>query len=287
MLDAAQELARIDDAAKAVQERLARSGRALVDPNGPPPILVVAGSGLGALAGRVQDALEVPYTELRHFPASTVVGHSGKLVFGRVGGVPAVVMSGRKHLYEGAPATTVVLPLRALVRAGVRTIVLSNAAGALNPRFDVGDLMLISDHVNWQFQNPLVGPNLDAMGPRFPDMSEPYSRELRDVARSVAAQAGLPIREGVYWGNLGPTYETAAEVHMLRLFADVVGMSTVLETIAAIHAGARVLGITVVTNHLVNKTGPVTHDEVMETGRVVGDRFCRFVEALMPRLQEA
>jgi len=250
-----------------------------------PPVLVVAGSGLGGFAGTLSGSREVSYDDLMHFPASTVVGHAGKLVKGSCAGREVLVMNGRKHLYEGVPPQTAVLPLRSLLAGGVRTVILSNAAGGLNVKFAVGDLMLISDQINWQFQNPLIGPNNAALGPRFPDMSTAYDPGLRALARETAMESGIVLREGVYWSNLGPTYETQAEVQMLRQFADAVGMSTAPETIAAVHAGARVLGISLITNSLVHRTDAVTtHDEVMETGRVAGETFARLVTALIGKL---
>lgn len=250
-----------------------------------PPILVVAGSGLGSFAATLKDPRSVSYAELRHFPVSTVVGHAGALVRGACSGKPILVMNGRKHLYEGVEAQTAVLPLRALLRAGVKTVILSNAAGGLNVKFEVGDLMLITDHVNNMYRNPLIGPNLDALGARFPDMSEPYSRLLQSVARDAAIEQGIVLREGVYVGNLGPTYETQAEVQVLRQIADAVGMSTVPETTVAIHAGARVLGISLITNSLVQRTDTVTtHEEVMETGRRSAETFSRLVTAIVGKL---
>ncbi len=249
-----------------------------------PDTLVIAGSGLGSFASRVRGGTTVGYGDLPHFPVSTVVGHAGTLVVGEVAGRRIAIMNGRKHLYEGVDANVSVHPLRSLLRAGVRTVIVSNAAGGLNPAFDVGDLCLLSDHVNGMFRNPLLGPNIDSMGPRFPDMSEPYSRELRALAREVARELGITLREGVYWGGTGPSYETRAEVQMLRQFADVVGMSTVPEVIVAVHAGARVLGISVVTNSLVKSTGPTTHEEVVEVGKVSGERFGDLVEGVLKRL---
>lgn len=267
--------ARIGEAAEAVSSRLAPV----------PPILIVAGSGLGGFAATLEGAAEVPYTELPHFPASTVVGHAGKLVKGKCRGRDVLVMSGRKHLYEGVDSTEATLPLRALLAAGVKTVILSNAAGALNVRFDVGDLMLITDHINNMYRNPLIGPNLDGLGPRFPDMSEPYSRRLQALARGVALEEGIPLREGVYIANMGPSYETQAEVQMLRQFGDVVGMSTVPEDLVAVHGGAEVLGISLVSNSLVRRTDVVTtHDEVMEAGREAAGKFNRLVGGLVERL---
>jgi len=265
----------LDEAAASVREKLGEI----------PSILVVAGSGLGGFAGTLDDAQEVSYTELKHFPASTVVGHAGKLVKGKCAGKPIIVMSGRKHLYEGVEAHEAVRALRALIHGGVKTVILSNAAGGMNMQFQVGDLMLISDHINNMNRNPLLGPNLDELGPRFPDMSNPYDRDLRQVAREAALSQGITLREGVYLGNLGPTYETQAEVRMWRQFADAVGMSTVPENLAAVHAGARVLGISLITNSLVHSTDKeTTHEEVMETGRQAGEKFNHLVTEIIRRL---
>jgi purine-nucleoside phosphorylase len=276
MMTASSDLLQMtDDAAASVKEALGDV----------PPVLVVTGSGLGPFASTVENAVKVGYEKLRHFPVSTVVGHAGNLVKGTLGGKPLLVMSGRKHLYEGVDVTVATLPLRALLRAGVKTVILSNAAGGLNPRFDVGNLMLITDHVNFQFRNPLIGKNIDEMGPRFPDMSEPYSRELQKLARDTAQELGLLLREGVYVAGLGPSYETYAEVDMFRSFADAVGMSTVPETTLAVHAGARVLGISLITNSLVKRThAQVTHEEVMETAREASDRFCKLVGKIIQKL---
>ncbi len=250
-----------------------------------PTTLVVAGSGLGGFAKTLANPVTIGYGDLKHFPVSTVVGHAGTLVKGLCAGKPILVMNGRKHLYEGVDVNVAVLPLRALLRAGVKTVILSNAAGGLNVKFNVGDLMLITDHVNNMYRNPLIGPNLDEVGPRFPDMSEPYSRELQALARAVALDLGVTLREGVYVGNLGPSYETQAEVQVLRTFADAVGMSTVPETTVAVHAGARVLGISLISNSLVLRTdAKTTHEEVMEAGKAAGDTFCRLVTGIMSRL---
>jgi len=250
-----------------------------------PSVLVVAGSGLGGFAGSLSGSKEVSYEDLRHFPASTVSGHAGKLVKGLCAGREILVMNGRKHLYEGVEAKVAAGPLMALLAGGVKTVILSNAAGGLNVKFAVGDLMLISDQINFQFCNPLIGSNNEALGPRFPDMSAAYDPELRALARQAAADHGIALREGVYWSNLGPTYETQAEVQMLRQFADAVGMSTAIETIAAVHAGARVLGISLITNSLVQRTDAVTtHEEVMETGRHAGETFTRLVTAIVAKL---
>lgn len=267
-------LPRMDESAAALRARFGTV----------PDTLVIAGSGLGSFARRARNATTVGYGDLPHFPVSTVVGHAGTLVVGEIGGRRICVMNGRKHLYEGVDSSIAVHPLRSLLRAGVRTVIVSNAAGGLNPAFDVGDLCLLSDHINGMFRNPLIGPNIDAMGPRFPDMSEPYSRELRALAREVARELGITLREGVYWAGTGPSYETRAEVQMLRQFADVVGMSTAPEVLVAVQAGARVLGISVVTNSLVKSSGPTTHEEVVEVGKVSGERFSDLVEGVLKRL---
>lgn len=273
--DAAQHQQLIDEAAQGIRTRLGDV----------PEILVVAGSGLGSLAQRLDKQGEADYGTLRHFPTSTVVGHQGRLVWGGLGGKRVLVMSGRKHVYEGVDIRLTVLPVRALVRAGVRTVILSNAAGSMNRFILPGSLMLITDHVALQFRNPLIGANLDEMGERFPDMSAPYDPELLDVARRAALELGIDLKEGTYLALTGPTYETQAEVGMYRQFGDAVGMSTVPETIAALHAGARVLGISAITNsHVMRVQQATTHDEVLEVGRQVGDKFCRLVEGIVERL---
>ena len=250
-----------------------------------PPILIVTGSGLGPFASTVENPVKVGYGDLKHFPISTVVGHAGNLVKGTVGGKPVIVMSGRKHLYEGVDVTVATLPLRALLAAGVKYVLLSNAAGALNPTFQVGDLMLITDHVNNMFRNPLIGPNIAEMGPRFPDMSEPYCRTLQKHAREVALEQKMVLREGVYVGNLGPSYETRAEVQMLRQWADAVGMSTVPETTLAVHAGAKVLGISLISNSLVGQSSvEVTHQEVLDAADKAAGRFCRLIAGIVGKL---
>ncbi|MDK2971518.1 MAG: purine-nucleoside phosphorylase [Candidatus Sumerlaeota bacterium] len=272
--NATEHQALIDEAAETLRARIGTV----------PEVLVVAGSGLGGLTAKVQDAQSVSYEELKHFPQSTVVGHAGKLVWGKLGGKPAVVMSGRKHVYEGVDVRQTIVPLRALLRAGVKTVLLSNAAGSMNRFILPGDLMLITDHINFQFRAPLEGPNLSEMGPRFPDVSAPYDPGLCDLARQAALDLGVSLKEGVYVALTGPTYETQAEVGMYKQFADAVGMSTVPETLAAAHAGARVLAISAITNsHVQRKLAVTTHEEVIETGKQVGDAFCRLVEEIIRR----
>ncbi len=235
-----------------------------------PAIGVVLGSGLGAFADALEDAVAVPFGEIPHFPASTVVGHGGALVVGRSRGVPVAVMKGRVHFYEGYRLDEVVFPVRALGRLGVETLVLTNAAGAINAAFAPGDLMVIEDHVNL-LGNPLLGPNEEALGPRFPDMSECYDRGLRDVAETACRAASVRCHRGVYLALTGPSYETPAEIRMLRtLGADAVGMSTVPEVIAARHMGLRVVGLSCLTNMAAGVTDrKLDHREVLETGERV------------------
>jgi purine-nucleoside phosphorylase len=235
-----------------------------------PAIGVVLGSGLGAFADELEDAVAVPFAEIPHFPASTVVGHSGALVVGRSRGVPVAVLKGRVHFYEGYGLDQVVFPVRVLGRLGVKTLVITNAAGAINPSFAPGDLMVIEDHVNL-LGNPLLGPNEEALGPRFPDMSEAYDRGLRDVAESACRAASIRCHRGVYVSLTGPSYETPAEIRMFRTMgADAVGMSTVPEVIAARHMGIRVAGLSCLTNMAAGVTDrKLDHREVLETGERV------------------
>jgi purine-nucleoside phosphorylase len=250
-------LARLDEAAAAVRARATLR----------PSVGVVLGSGLGAFADALEDAVTVPFGDIPHFPNATVAGHSGALVLGRSRGVPVAVMNGRVHFYEGHRLDEVVFPVRVLGRLGVRTLVLTNAAGAINPAFTPGDLMVIEDHLNL-LGNPLLGPNEDALGPRFPDMSEGYDRLLRDVAEGACREVGVRCHRGVYVSLPGPSYETPAEIRMFRTMgADAVGMSTVPEAIAARHMGMRVLGLSCLTNMAAGVSDrKLDHSEVLETG---------------------
>ena len=251
-----------------------------------PRVGVVLGSGLGGFASRLADRLEIPYSAIPHWPVSTAEGHAGRLVLGRLGELPVAVMAGRAHLYEGYRPDQVVFGVRVLGRLGVRALVLTNAAGGINPAFQRGLLVLISDHINLQGANPLVGPNEESLGPRFPDMTEAYSARLRQIARETAAELGIPVAEGVYAAMLGPSYETPAEIRFLRTIgADLVGMSTVPEVIAARHMGIPVLAISCVTNMAAGLApGPLSHREVLETGEMVRDRLSRLLEVLLPRI---
>jgi purine-nucleoside phosphorylase len=247
-----------------------------------PRVAVVLGSGLGALADDLADRNAVPYATIPGMPVSKVAGHAGNLVFGRIETTPIVAMQGRVHLYEGHPACDVVFGARLMIALGAQSVIITNAAGGIDASFTPGDLMIIDDHLNLTATSCLVGANDESMGPRFPDMTQAYDRELRERAEDVAKKLGFEIRHGVYAGLLGPTYETPAEVRMLRtLGANAVGMSTVLETIAARHMGARVLGISCITNLAAGLgSGELTHDEVKETADRVRDRFVGLVRGV-------
>jgi purine-nucleoside phosphorylase len=254
-----------------------------------PTVGVVLGSGLGAFADVLTERTDIPYSEISGWPGSTAVGHAGKLVFGKIGDASVVVMAGRAHLYEGYSPAQVTYGVRVLGSLGVRSMVFTNAAGGINLALERGGLVLISDHINLQGVNPLVGPNDDSLGPRFPDMSEAYPKACRQIAKDVATKLCIPISEGVYVAMLGPSYETPAEIRFLRTIgADVVGMSTVLETIAANHMGIKVIGISCVTNMAagVIPDSKLVHEEVLEAGAAVRDTLVRFLEALVPRLAE-
>jgi purine-nucleoside phosphorylase len=252
-----------------------------------PKVGVVLGSGLGAFADELSERTDIPYGEIPGWPGSTAVGHAGKLVIGKLGGLPVAVMAGRAHLYEGYSPVQVTFGVRVLHSLGVRSVVFTNAAGGINLALERGGLVLISDHINLQGVNPLTGPNDDSLGPRFPDMSEAYPLAYREIAKKVAAEVGVPITEGVYAAMPGPSYETPAEIRYLRTIgADVVGMSTVLEAIAANHMGMKVLGISCVTNMAagVVAQSKINHEEVLETGIMVRDTLVHFLNALLPRL---
>jgi purine-nucleoside phosphorylase len=247
-----------------------------------PEIAIVLGSGLGQLAGRLEGARRIPYAEIAGFPRTTVVGHQGELVAGTLGGTPLLVQSGRFHLYEGHAAETVALPVRAMAALGIRTLILTNAAGGIRRTFSRGALMMIAEHVNLTFRNPLIGPVLPGEE-RFPDMSEPYDRALRALAREVARERSIALEEGIYMQLLGPSYETPAEVRMAeRLGADAVGMSTAVEVIAARARGMRCLAFSTITNPAAGITGErLSHAEVMEVAaRVAGD-LERLVEGIV------
>jgi len=246
-----------------------------------PVIGLVLGSGMGALAGRFEGAVSIAYEQIPEFAAASVAGHAGQLVVGTLGGVPVAAMQGRVHAYEGWSAEEVTFGVRLLAATGVRALLLTNAAGAVNPGFAAGQLVRITDHLNLTGLNPLTGPNDDRIGPRFLDMTEPYDPRLGALLDASAARLGIPLGAGVYAGLAGPSYETPAEVRMLRtLGADLVGMSTVLEVIAARHAGLRVSAISLVTNLAAGLAGkPLSHADVLAAGESALDRIARLATA--------
>lgn len=258
-----------------------------------PKIALVLGSGLGAFADSLADATRVPYAEIPAFPQSTAIGHAGRMVIGNVIGnadaVPVAAMQGRVHLYEGYSAREITFPIRVLARMGIQAVILTNAAGGINLGYSQGALVLIRDHINLQGANPLVGPNDDRFGVRFPDMSQAYDRSYREIAREESTRLGTTLHEGVYAGLLGPSYETPAEIEYLRrIGADLVGMSTVAEVIAARHTGIKVLAISCVTNMaagILDK--PLSHAEVMETGERVKTTFETLLRAVLPRVAKS
>jgi purine-nucleoside phosphorylase len=249
-----------------------------------PEIAIVLGSGLGRLTSRLEGSLAIPYAEIPGFPSTTVVGHEGRLVAGTLGGTPVLVQSGRFHLYEGHSADTVVLPVRVMATLGVRTLILTNAAGGIRRTFSRGALMMLADHVNLTFRSPLIGPLLPGEE-RFPDMSAPYDAGLRVRAREVSRERGIALEEGVYLQLLGPAYETPAEVRMVeRLGADAVGMSTAVEVIAARARGMRCLAFSTITNPAAGITGErLSHAEVMEVAARVSGDLERLVEGVVTR----
>jgi purine-nucleoside phosphorylase len=251
-----------------------------------PRVAVVLGSGLGGFAEELSGREQFPYCSIPNWPASTAVGHAGKLVFGSLGPVEIAVMSGRAHLYEGYSPWQVTFGVRVLGTLGVRAFVFTNAAGGINEAFERGALVLISDHINLQGSNPLVGPNDDTLGPRFPDMTEAYAPTYRETARQVARDLGIRLGEGVYAAVIGPSYETPAEIRYLRAIgADMVGMSTAPEVIAANQMGARCLGISCVTNMAAGiLPQKISHEEVLETGAAVRGTLVKLLKALLPRL---
>jgi len=251
-----------------------------------PKIALVLGSGLGGFADSLTDAVRVPYSEIPSFPQSTAIGHAGRLVIGKAGGVAVAAMQGRVHLYEGYSAQEVAFPMRVFGRLGIRAAIITNAAGGINLGYSQGALVLMRDHINLQGANPLVGANDDRFGVRFPDMTQAYARDYREMAREEAARLGIMMHESVYAGLLGPSYETPAEIEYLRrIGADLVGMSTVAEVIAARHMGIKVLAISCVTNMAAGILDqPLSHAEVMETGERVKTTFEGLLRAVLPRV---
>ena len=264
------------DAAAAIRARI----------SAPPSVGMILGSGLGGIADVIEQPVKIQYKEVPGFPSATVVGHAGMLIAGTLAGTPVIALSGRFHMYEGHDASLAGFPTRVLHALGVKTLIVSNAAGGSRVGMKPGTVMLIKDHVNLMFRNPLIGA-LEPGDTRFPDMSDPYDADLRALAKSVAAEQGLPLEEGVYFGLLGPAYETRAEVKMLaKLGADAVGMSTVPEVIVARAIGLRVLGFSCITNLACGLAdAPITHDEVLETTASVAAQLQRLVRGIVAQLK--
>lgn len=272
-------------------EEAAASIRRALPADFQPAVAIVLGSGLGALADEVQDAIILDYQDIPHFPLSTIPGHQGRLVMGSLHGTPALIMQGRAHYYEGYSMQQVTLPIRVFRSLGILNLILTNAAGGLNPTFQAGEPMLITDHLNLVGlggANPLRGPHDPAVGPRFLDMSTTYDRELRQLAILAAEEAGILLRQGVYAGLAGPTFETPAEARFLRLIgADAVGMSTVPEAIAARHGGMRVLGLSGISNLVIDQVdaeGAASHEEVLAAGQMLVPRMLAIIRGVLARL---
>jgi purine-nucleoside phosphorylase len=273
--------AQVDEAVRAVRQQTQHQ----------PTIGLVLGSGLSSLGDAVTEADIIPFSQVPHFPLSTVAGHHGRLILGKLEKQSVLVLQGRVHYYEGYSMSQITLPVRLMHRLGIQTFIVTNAAGGMNPTFSPGDLMLIKDHINMlgmAGHNPLRGPNDETEGVRFPDMTEPYSAELRQLAHSVATEHDFALQEGVYAYVAGPSYETPAELNLLRLAGgDAVGMSTVPSVIVARHAGMRVLGISTITNLAVPNPAPgtvLTHEEVLETGHRIIPRLTTLLHGILKRL---
>lgn len=256
-----------------------------------PTVGLILGSGLSPLADEVAEATIIPYQDIPHFPVSGIEGHAGRLVIGRLAGQTVMVMQGRVHFYEGYSMQQVTLPIRVMQVLGIRTLFVTNAAGGVNASFEAGDLMLITDHINFigmAGHSPLRGPNLDELGPRFPDMTEPYDRALQAAARAVAARENFTLRQGVYVCLAGPNFETPADVRFLRAIgADAVGMSTVPEVIVARHGGMRVLGVSGITNVTITEPAAgdkTTHEEVLETGKIIAPKLMALLKGVLAAL---
>ncbi|MEK6580086.1 MAG: purine-nucleoside phosphorylase [Bdellovibrionota bacterium] len=270
---------KIQEAVSAIQNRTA-----LV-----PEIGVILGSGLGEVADQITDPISISYTDVPHFHPTSVEGHPGRLILGRFKGVSVVFLQGRFHFYEGHPMADVVFPTRMICALGIHTLILTNAAGGVNSKYRPADLMLIEDHINLMGDNPLRGPNLSQLGPRFPDMTEAYSPECLEIFQRTASTLDIPVHRGVYAGLLGPTYETPAEIRMYRtLGADAVGMSTVPETIAANHLGVRVAGVSCITNLAAGMSpDKLTHDEVILNSKKGAAQIRKLLEGVIPKLVQS
>lgn len=273
-----ERIERINKAAEYIRGRL--GGRQ-------PKVALILGSGLGPIADSVKDPIVIPYKEIPGFPVSTAVGHKGNFISGELAGTQVFVMQGRFHYYEGYPMETVTIGVRVFRQLGIQFLFVFNAAGAANPAFKVGDMVMITDHIN-MMPNPLIGPNMEDFGPRFPDMTCPYDLELQDLARTCAAKVGVEIQEGVYFGSTGPTYETPAEVRFYRLVgADLLGMSTIPEVIVARHCGIRVFGMSAVTNVCNTTNKPVNFndgDDVVDQAGKVVINIGKLLNEMLPRL---
>jgi purine-nucleoside phosphorylase len=248
-----------------------------------PEIGIILGSGLGALAEEVENAVRVPYAQIPHFPLSTAPGHAGNLVIGNLGGKKVCVLQGRFHYYEGYAVSQVVFPVRVLRLFGIQNLLVTNASGGVNRNYNSGDLMLIKDHISFFSENPLRGPNIDELGPRFNDMTASYPEKLRRMAKAAAAQIGITLQEGIYLYVKGPSFETPAEIRMVGLLgADAIGMSTVPEVIVAHHCGMQVLGISCISNKAAGISDrPLSQEEVMKIGARVRDRFVLLLKAIV------
>lgn len=251
-----------------------------------PKIGLILGSGLGVLGDEIENPVTIAYEDIPHFPKSTVIGHKGQLVIGTLKGKQVIAMQGRFHYYEGYSMQQVTFPVRVMKQLGVETLVVTNAAGGINKKYSPGDLMIIQDHINNTGTNPLIGPNDDDLGTRFPDMSTVYDKEYVEIAEKCAKRIDLPIRKGVYVGNAGPTYETPAEINMFRgAGGDAVGLSTVPEVIVAAHAELKVLGVSCISNMAAGVLNqPLSHKEVIETTEKVQDDFLKFVKEVIAEL---
>lgn len=251
-----------------------------------PNIGLILGSGLGSLAEKIKNPVIIKYTDIPNFPVSTVEGHKGQLIIGELGGKNVIAMQGRFHYYEGYPLNEVIFPIRVILGLGIEDLIVTNAAGGVNEEFKPGDLMIINDHINFTGQNPLIGQNLDDLGPRFVDMTSPYDKTLIELAKNIGNDLDISLKEGVYMWFTGPTYETSAEVKMARLLgANAVGMSTVPEVIVAAHEGVKVLGISCITNMAAGILDqPLKHEEVIKTSLMVKDKFEKLVIEILTNM---
>lgn len=251
-----------------------------------PEIALILGSGLGAIADEIENPEFYPYDQIPHFPVSTVQGHEGRLVIGNLEGKIVVAMQGRFHYYEGYTMQEVTFPVRVMKMLGVEKLIVTNAAGAVNTNYKPGNLMLIKDHINFSGDSPLIGKNLEEFGPRFPDMSNAYNKELREKVKEIASKIGIELQEGVYTCFSGPTYETPAEVRMARVLgSDAVGMSTVPEVIVANHSGVKVIGVSCMTNMAAGiLEQPLNHQEVMETSAIVREKFIKLMRNIIKEI---